>query len=150
MSMEELPVAHPVRTTERPGLDVVELDHLIHGLEESSAPGASPLLPFEQGGLARRQFGVPAQSARPVEWIAIVEAPASFDLRVSTDHGAGVERQDRSTGWPEDPMLNPVVAVRVLLHDPVPVVVSHPAVRFCWVASLCPALQFLVDQMVQS
>jgi hypothetical protein len=34
------------------GLDVVDLADLIHGLKQSSTPGASPALPFEQGCLA--------------------------------------------------------------------------------------------------
>ena len=69
-----------------------------------------------------------AEAACPVQHIAVEGAAVSFDLRVATDDRIRVLGQYRSATLTEDPLLDSLVTVRVLLHDLVPVVMTDPAV----------------------
>ena len=69
-----------------------------------------------------------AKTACPVQHIAVEGAAVSFDLRVATDHRIRVFGQYRSATLTEGPLLDSLVALRVLLHGLVPVVATNPAV----------------------
>src|SRR5229473_5085648 len=107
VSMQELTVAGRGRTAAAAREPVVAFHQVPKLGEVPSAPGTAPLLPLEQGRLARGQFGVAAQSAGPVGPVAIIRAGVPSDQDVAPDRRPGMGSQVRSVRGTKAPVVRP-------------------------------------------
>jgi hypothetical protein len=125
---------------------VIHLHHIVHGREEQSAPGASSALPFEQVGPAGRQLRVTAQSACPVQEVAVIDACIRANFHVSHDGHLVVEAQTRISATPEHQSPT-VFSVPVSPGNPMSglarMTASHPAPQLTAEPVIHPAKHFL-------
>ena len=101
VAMEQLAVVGHVGSAACAGDLVIHFHHVVHGREKQSTPGTPPALPFEQVGPAGRQLRVTAESACPVQEVAVVGAGICANFDVSHDGHLVVEAQTRISATPE-------------------------------------------------
>jgi hypothetical protein len=125
---------------------VIHFHHVVHGREEQSTPGTASALPLEQVGPARNKLWVAAQSACPVQEVAIIDAGISANLDVSHDGHLVVEAQPRISATPEHQSPT-VFSVPVSPGNPMSglarMTASHPAPQLTAEPVIHPAKHFL-------
>ena len=86
---------HARTATTTRGNSVVHFHYVVHGREEQSTPGAPSSLLLEQVGPARWQLWVAAQSAGPIQEVAVIDTGIGANLQVSHDGHFVVVAQTR-------------------------------------------------------
>lgn len=140
MSMKELQVGGFTIAPLGLGDDVVEFHQVLSMFEIQSTPRASSVLPFEQDGPLARRFRMSAQSACPVDPIAIIRATPARDFRIPTDCSGAVLSQLHAVGRFECP----------LTLSGVPVFFTDPPRRFVRMTTMCPSTQVRVECLIHA
>src|SRR6266542_5230325 len=138
MSMEELPVAVEVVSTEFQWHDVIDFG-LILRPEEQSTPGTTALLSSYEYCHASRQDLVLAEASTTVNPVAVIWAFISLDLRMASDGRAVMIEQSRPVPIPEDPRPT-------LLGLPIPI--GDPVAGLTMMAKQRPAAKLNVEQVI--